>query len=260
MLYIRILLFIHSKCNSLHLPPQSPSPCFAPPLATIKLFSLPVNQLVFCRYVHLCHSLAPSGLADRKLPSDAPAFTVAHLQSTLRAEILQSFPLILRIKKMPTGLWASSHVSLFFIRIRSRQLYYQDNPHPVLCAQSLSHVQLFMTLRTVAHQAPLSMGFSRKGYWSGLSFPSPGDLPKQGIEPTSPVSPASASGLFYQLSHLGSPNPYPEVKLLVTQSCLTLCDSMDYTPPGSLSMEFSRQEYWSVLPFPSPGDLPDEGI
>ena len=111
-----------------------------------------------------------------------------------------------------------------------------------------------MTLRTVVHQAPLSIGFSRKGYWSGMSFPSPGDLPKQGIEPTSPVSPALASGLFYQLSHLGSPNPYPEVKLLVTQSCLTLCDSMDYTPPGSLSMEFSRQEYWSVLPFPSPGD------
>ena len=122
MLYIRILLFIHSKCNSLHLPPQSPSPCFAPPLATIKLFSLPVNQLVFCRYVHLCHSLAPSGLADRKLPSDAPAFTVAHLQSTLRAEILQSFPLILRIKKMPTGLWASSHVSLFFM-LRTQGLY-----------------------------------------------------------------------------------------------------------------------------------------
>ena len=117
-----------------------------------------------------------------------------------------------------------------------------------------------MTLRTVAHQAPLSMGFSRKGYWSGLSFPSPGDLPEQGIEPTSPVFPASASGLFYQLSHLGSPNPYPEVKLLVTQSCLTLCDSMDYSPPGSLSMEFSRQEYRSVLPFPSPGDLPDQRI
>ena len=113
MLYIRILLFIHSKCNSLHLPPQSPSPCFAPPLATIKLFSLPVNQLVFCRYVHLCHSLAPSGLADRKLPSDAPAFTVAHLQSTLRAEILQSFPLIPTVLLLFSG-YISSDIGLLW--------------------------------------------------------------------------------------------------------------------------------------------------
>ena len=39
---------------------------------------------------------------------------------------------------------------------------------------------------TVVHQAPLSMGFSRKGYWSGLPFPSPGELPDPGIEPRSP--------------------------------------------------------------------------
>ena len=43
--------------------------------------------------------------------------------------------------------------------------------------KSLSHVQLFVTPWTVAHQAPLSMGFSRQEYWSGLTFPSPGDLP-----------------------------------------------------------------------------------
>ena len=40
---------------------------------------------------------------------------------------------------------------------------------------------------TVAHQAPLSMGFSRQKYWSGLPFPSPGDLPDLGIEPRSPA-------------------------------------------------------------------------
>ena len=44
----------------------------------------------------------------------------------------------------------------------------------------------------VAHQAPLSMGFSRQEYWSGLPFPSPGDFPNPGIEPASLVSPASA--------------------------------------------------------------------
>ena len=43
-----------------------------------------------------------------------------------------------------------------------------------------------MTPWTVAHQAPLSMGFSRKEYWSGLPFPSPGDLPDPGIKPRSP--------------------------------------------------------------------------
>ena len=44
------------------------------------------------------------------------------------------------------------------------------------CVKSLSHVRLFVTLWTVGHQAPLSMGFSRKEYWSGLTFPSLGDL------------------------------------------------------------------------------------
>ena len=44
------------------------------------------------------------------------------------------------------------------------------------------------------------------------------------------------------------------------QSCLTLCDPMDYSLQAPLSMGFSRQEYWSGLPCPSPGDLPDPGI
>ena len=57
----------------------------------------------------------------------------------------------------------------------------------VLMAQSLSNVQLFATPRTVAHQAPLSVGFSRQEYWSGLPVPSPEDLPDPGIEPRSPV-------------------------------------------------------------------------
>ena len=52
-------------------------------------------------------------------------------------------------------------------------------------AQLLSHVQLFATPWTVAYQALLSMRFSRHKYWSGLSSPSPGDLPEPGIEPMS---------------------------------------------------------------------------
>ena len=57
----------------------------------------------------------------------------------------------------------------------------------VVVVESLSGVQLFATLWTVARQAPLSMGFSRQEYWSGLPFPSPGDLPDPGIEPGSPA-------------------------------------------------------------------------
>ena len=53
-----------------------------------------------------------------------------------------------------------------------------------------------MTPWTIAHQAPLSMEFSRQEYWSGLPFPIPGDLPDPGIEPTSLVSPALAGGFF----------------------------------------------------------------
>ena len=56
-----------------------------------------------------------------------------------------------------------------------------------VCAQSLSHVQFFVTLWTVAFQAPVYMGFSRYEFWSGLPFPSPGDLPNPGIEPGSPA-------------------------------------------------------------------------
>ena len=48
--------------------------------------------------------------------------------------------------------------------------------------------------------------------------------------------------------------------MLVAQSCLTLCNLMDCSPPGAWSMRFSREGYWSGLPFPSPGDLPDPGI
>ena len=51
--------------------------------------------------------------------------------------------------------------------------------------KSLSHVQLFATPWTVAHQAPPSVGFSKQEYWSGLLFPSPGDLADPGIEPGS---------------------------------------------------------------------------
>ena len=63
----------------------------------------------------------------------------------------------------------------------------EDEHGIVLKVKSLSHVQLFVTPWTVASQAPQSMEFSRQEYWSGLPFPSPGDLPNPGIEPGSPT-------------------------------------------------------------------------
>ena len=65
-----------------------------------------------------------------------------------------------------------------------------------MCDQSLSHVRLSATPWTIARQAPLSMGFSRQEYWSGLPFPSPGVLSNPGNEPASLASPALADGFF----------------------------------------------------------------
>ena len=59
-------------------------------------------------------------------------------------------------------------------------------------AQLLSFIRLFATPPSVAHQAPLSMRFSRQEYWSGLLFLPPGDLPNLGMEPVSTASPALA--------------------------------------------------------------------
>ena len=63
-----------------------------------------------------------------------------------------------------------------------------------VCAQSLSRVQLFATSCTVAHQAPLSMEFSKQESWSGLPCPPPGDLPDPGMEHASLMSPTLAGG------------------------------------------------------------------
>ena len=60
----------------------------------------------------------------------------------------------------------------------------------------LSRAQLFATPWTLVHQAPLSMGFSRQEYSSGLPCPLPGHLPEPGIEPMSLMSPALADGFF----------------------------------------------------------------
>ena len=100
------------------------------------------------------------------------------------------------------------------------------NPCVCVCVLScFSCVQLFVTLWTVSHQAPLSVGFSRHEYWSGLPHPPPWDLPIPGIEPTSLMSPALAGRFFttstawedpcigwQSLNHL-TPTEVPELSL-----------------------------------------------
>ena len=65
-----------------------------------------------------------------------------------------------------------------------------------MSVQLLSCVQLFATPWTITHQAPLSVGFPRQKYWSGLPCPPSGDLPDPGIESTSLASPDLADGFF----------------------------------------------------------------
>ena len=73
---------------------------------------------------------------------------------------------------------------------------------PACMLSRFSRVRLFVTLWTIAKQAPLSMGFSRQEYWSELPCPPPGDLPETGIEPTSLALQADS----LPLSHQGSPH------------------------------------------------------
>ena len=86
----------------------------------------------------------------------------------------------------------------------------------IKCAQLLSHIQLFSIPWSVAHQVLQSMGFPRQEYWSGLLFPSPGDRPNTGIQPTSPALHEDS----LPLSHQGSPIiKYPASKRLSRNVC-----------------------------------------
>ena len=91
----------------------------------------------------------------------------------------------------PTTMWPS--LSLCVSSGLTRSLVILDLAHVL---SDFSHIQLFVTLRTIARQTPLSMGFSRKEPWSGLLCPPPGDLPNPGIKPASFMSLALAGGFF----------------------------------------------------------------
>ena len=131
------------------------------------------------------------------------------------------------------------------------------NSDQYMHAMSLQLFWLFVAPWTVTHQSPLFLAFSRQEYWSGLPFPFPGDLPNLGIKP------AFLSLLHWQASSLPLvlPRKFPYIhngilyKVKVAQSCLTLCDPMDYTVHWVLK---ARILEW--VAFPPPGDLPNSGI
>ena len=144
---------------------------------------------------------------------------------------------------------------------------------------------------------PLSMGFSRQEYWSEFLFPSPGDLPNPGVKPGSPTLQADASSseppgkpinsyyisfkkkmALYSSSRVWNEETSSSLSTFWIPSCLQKHLHLPYVcmyqglsqvnlfvtqqtvaHQASLSMEFSRQEYWSGLPFPSPGNLPNPG-
>ncbi|CAN0550578.1 unnamed protein product [Rangifer tarandus platyrhynchus] len=97
------------------------------------------------------------------------------------------------------------------------------------------------------------MGFSREEYWSGLPFPSPGDLPDLGIEPRSPALQAAA------LASEPQGKPRDSLLLLSHFSCVPLCDPTDGSPPGSPvpGILQARTLEWAAIESPKSNSSPD---
>ena len=102
----------------------------------------------------------------------------------------------------------------------------------------LSHVRLFATPWTVAYQAPSSVGFFRQDYWSGLSFPSPGDLPNSGIKPRSPT--LQAGTLPSEVP--GKPQS-KEITKITASNQYVVCFCMHYFKQFHLKAFYSCQYY-----------------
>ena len=139
---------------------------------------------------------------------------VSSIQRSLRlkgcweADKLMLSSIILHPNDVEQRLMLSIGFSLTKSKIVNVVLLYSSLAHYLTYSRYkivFNHVQLFATPWTVAHQAPLSVGFSRQEYWSRLPFPPRGDLPDPGIEPSSPKSPALQADSL-PLSHWGTPS------------------------------------------------------
>ena len=138
--------------------------------------------------------------------------------------------------------------------------------------KSESEVRLLATPWTAAHQAPPSKGFSRQEYWSGVPLPSPSYILasiNRSVKSLCVCKVNHAIGTMFSafVKHLLL---FCQKKLILTDktimcvcvlSSLVMSDSLQpHAFQAPLSMGFSRQEYWSQQPVPSPGDLPEPGI
>ena len=118
--------------------------------------------------------------------------------------LMSSLPLVWNSSRKK---WFNNRHLKFQYNQKHAMSYESCSLHPCMLS-CFNHVWLFATLWTVAHQAPLSMGFSRQEYWSGLPCPPPGDLPNQGNEPMSLICPALA-GRFSTTSTTWEALPSP---------------------------------------------------
>ena len=129
-----------------------------------------------------------------------------HTELDMIEEIWHAFRELWKISKLELikgGVWAVKFLESSYrhpnvqAELRTSGLKERNHVEGKECACVLScfsSVRLFATLWTVAHQAPLAMGFPRQEHWNGLPCPPPGDLVDPGIEPTSLASPALAGG------------------------------------------------------------------
>ena len=101
-----------------------------------------------------------------------------------------------------------------------------------------AHVQLFVTPWTVAHQAPLSMGFSKQEYWSGLPFPPPGDPPNPGIKPH--LLCLLQAGSFFTIVPPGKP---PNKAMLLFKNTYHSSDGL------FLKFHYHPPPIWTILVF-----------
>ena len=137
---------------------------------------IPCHNQSSCFHLHSCHIL----LKVPPTPSSVPPGPSSHYcQIKLSKIYLCNAVLFLNISRLLQHQWHGAQVP------------WAAQPGPVVTCScplplSCSCVRLFATPWTVACQAPLSMGFSRQEYWSGLPFPSPGHLPDTGIKPGTP--------------------------------------------------------------------------